>query len=77
MGADCVSSAEQEEETASSSEKSSSPTNAPRAATPAEVAIADVATKQMAGELEVSVLWDHSHRYLSGMRTIVRFRMVG
>ncbi|PSS35571.1 hypothetical protein PHLCEN_2v1482 [Hermanssonia centrifuga] len=37
----------------------------------------ELAVKRMLGELEVSVLWDRSHRLFPGLRTIVRFRLVG
>jgi len=33
--------------------------------------------KTMAGELEVAVIPDHTHRLFVGQRTIVRFRLVG
>ncbi|TFK36543.1 hypothetical protein BDQ12DRAFT_736884 [Crucibulum laeve] len=35
------------------------------------------AVKNMQGELEITVLADHSHQFLPGQRTIVRFRLVG
>jgi len=34
-------------------------------------------TKSMQGELEIAVLPDDSHKYFSGEKTIVRFRLVG
>lgn len=37
----------------------------------------DMAVKRMSGELEVSVTWDRTHRFLPGLRTVVCFRMVG
>lgn len=37
----------------------------------------DVIAKRMQGELRVSVLWDRSHNYFPGLRTIVRFKLVG
>jgi len=41
----------------------------------------DVATttylKNMQGELEIAVVPDHSHPFLPGHRTIVRFRLLG
>lgn len=39
--------------------------------------VADVAVKRMEGELEVSVTWDRTHKFFPGLRTTVRFRMVG
>lgn len=43
----------------------------------AETSATGVVLKRMTGELEVSVLWDRSHPLVPGLRTIVRFRMVG
>lgn len=37
----------------------------------------DVIAKRMVGELTVSVLWDRSHRYFPGLRTIIHFSLVG
>lgn len=37
----------------------------------------DVIAKCMAGELKVSILWDRSHRYFPGLRTIVQLNLVG
>ena len=37
----------------------------------------DVAVKRMAGELKVSILWDRSHKYFPGLRTVVQFKLVG
>jgi hypothetical protein len=34
-------------------------------------------TKNMQGELEIAVVPDHSHPFLAGHRTIVRFRLLG
>ena len=34
-------------------------------------------TKTMQGELEIAVVPDHSHPFLAGHRTIVRFRLLG
>jgi hypothetical protein len=33
--------------------------------------------KNMHGELEIAVVPDHSHSFLPGQRTIVRFRLLG
>ena len=33
--------------------------------------------KNMQGELEIAVVPDHSHPFLAGHRTIVRFRLLG
>ena len=37
----------------------------------------EVVAKRMAGELRVSVLWDRSHKYFPGLRTVVQFKLVG
>ena len=37
----------------------------------------NVAVKRMAGELKVSILWDRSHKYFPGLRTVVQFNLVG
>ncbi|GJE90231.1 hypothetical protein PsYK624_063590 [Phanerochaete sordida] len=37
----------------------------------------DVIAKHMQGELRVSVLWDRSHKYFPGLRTIVQFKLFG
>ncbi|CAL1705879.1 unnamed protein product [Somion occarium] len=38
---------------------------------------ADLVVKRMVGELRIYVSWDRRHRYLPGLRTVVRFRLVG
>ena len=37
----------------------------------------DVIAKRMQGELRVSVLWDRSHKYFPGLRTVVQFKLFG
>jgi hypothetical protein len=37
----------------------------------------EVIAMRMAGELRVSVLWDRSHKYFPGLRTVVQFQLVG
>lgn len=37
----------------------------------------EVVAKCMVGELKISVLWDRSHRYFPGLRTVVQFSLVG
>ncbi|KIP09113.1 hypothetical protein PHLGIDRAFT_18730 [Phlebiopsis gigantea 11061_1 CR5-6] len=50
----------------------------PMKASPEDVvANFDVVVKRMAGELKVSILWDRSHKYFPGLRTVVQFRLVG
>lgn len=59
--------------------ESISPTNdATSQASPQDVPTNfDVIAKCMAGELKVSILWDRSHRYFPGLRTIVQLNLVG
>lgn len=58
-----------------SSDRSSTPTPAQPSPKPADPVGATM--KRMSGELDVSVLWDRSHKYFPGMRTIIQFRLVG
>jgi hypothetical protein len=37
----------------------------------------EVISKCMVGELRISILWDRSHRYFPGLRTVVQFKLIG